>query len=128
MLIVILIVCKHFIVSFCDSYEEDNTDLTNMNIRPRANTVLKFKDIEVGQRVMANYNYDDPDERGFWYDCVISKKQDTRTIKDLYATVFIGYVVNKCNYYKPVRVEFKFSNFVNMFNFKSIFAMSQGRT
>ncbi|KAL5021077.1 hypothetical protein ScPMuIL_000232 [Solemya velum] len=73
-----------------EGYEEDNTDLTNMNIRPRANTVLKFKDIEVGQRVMANYNYDDPDERGFWYDCVISKKQDTRTIKDLYATVFIG--------------------------------------
>lgn len=41
--------------------------------------------------MMANYNVDDPDLRGFWYDCIIKGKRNTRTIKELTATVFIGY-------------------------------------
>ena len=62
------------------------------DIRPRARTNITFAEINVGQRVMANYNVDDPEQRGFWYDCIVTKKQDTRTIKDLFATVFIGLV------------------------------------
>ena len=30
--------------------------------------------ISVGQIVMANYNPDEPDERGYWYDVKITKK------------------------------------------------------
>ena len=30
--------------------------------------------ILVGQVVMANYNPDEPDERGYWYDVKITKK------------------------------------------------------
>lgn len=30
--------------------------------------------ISVGQIVMANYNPDEPDERGYWYDFKITKK------------------------------------------------------
>ena len=30
--------------------------------------------ISVGQVVMANYNPDEPDERGYWYDVKITKK------------------------------------------------------
>ena len=41
---------------------------------------------------MANYNMEEPDERGFWYDCVITDKLDTRTQKKLTATVYFGLV------------------------------------
>jgi len=30
--------------------------------------------ISVGQVVMANYNPDEPDERGYWYDVKVTKK------------------------------------------------------
>ena len=30
--------------------------------------------MSVGQVVMANYNLDEPDERGYWYDVKITKK------------------------------------------------------
>lgn len=69
------------------------------DLRPRARTNVPFKEINEGQKVMANFNVDDPEQRGFWYDCIITKKQDTRTIKDLFATVFIGYVNTSCGLY-----------------------------
>ncbi|KAJ8306437.1 hypothetical protein KUTeg_016982 [Tegillarca granosa] len=72
-------------------YDDDDPEkLKCKDIRPRARKNLKLSDIKEGQKVMANYNVDDPDQRGFWYDCVITSKRDTRTIKELVATVFIG--------------------------------------
>ncbi|CAE1277588.1 UHRF1 [Acanthosepion pharaonis] len=74
-----------------DGYEDDDPVLLTSNqLRPRARHIIKFKDVKTGQKVMANYNYDTPEERGYWYDCIITGKRDTRTIKELYATVFIG--------------------------------------
>lgn len=35
--------------------------------------VFSYK-ISVGEVVMANYNPDEPDERGYWYDVKITKK------------------------------------------------------
>ncbi|CAI9727269.1 E3 ubiquitin-protein ligase UHRF1-like [Octopus vulgaris] len=74
-----------------DGYEEDEpVELDSNQIRPRARHIIKFKDITVGQKVMANYNYDSPEQRGYWYDCIVTSKRDTRTIKELYGTAFIG--------------------------------------
>lgn len=64
--------------------------MLSTEIRPRARTLLKFQDVEIGQHIMANYNYEEPERRGFWYDCYITGKRDTRTIKELTATVYIG--------------------------------------
>ena len=66
-------------------------ELKCKDVRPRARTNIKFSDVKVGDAVMANYNMEDPDTRGFWYDCVITGKQDTRTVKTLTATVYFGY-------------------------------------
>lgn len=60
------------------------------HIRPRARHRVTLEDVEIGSRVFVNYNYDEPSERGYWYDAVVEKKRVTRTIKELYATVFIG--------------------------------------
>ncbi|XP_062593706.1 E3 ubiquitin-protein ligase UHRF1-like [Saccostrea cucullata] len=74
-----------------DGYDDTEPEkLECKDIRPRARKVIKLSDIKEGQKVMANYNVDDPDLRGFWYDCIITGKRDTRTIKELTATVFIG--------------------------------------
>ncbi|KAL4236714.1 ubiquitin-like with PHD and RING finger domains 2 [Mactra antiquata] len=70
--------------------EEDHVQLQCKDIRPRAKTIIKFSDVKVGSLVMANYNIEEPDERGFWYDCVITDKIDTRTNKKLTATVYFG--------------------------------------
>ena len=72
-------------------YEEDPAvALTVLNIRPRARHKLPMDEIEVGQKVMVNYNYDEPDARGYWYDAIVTNKQSTRTIKTVECTVFIG--------------------------------------
>jgi E3 ubiquitin-protein ligase UHRF1 len=46
--------------------------------------------VKEGQKLMANFNYDEPDTRGYWYDCVVTKKKDTRTQKEIHATVYMG--------------------------------------
>ena len=33
-----------------------------------------LQQLSIGQIVMANYNPDEPEERGFWYDVEITKK------------------------------------------------------
>lgn len=79
------------ILPVCFSYDEDDrVQLTCKHVRPRAQTNIKFSDVAVGSVVMANYNIEDPEERGFWYDCVITGKTDTRTQKKLTATVYFG--------------------------------------
>uniref|UniRef100_A0A0B7A0A8 RING-type E3 ubiquitin transferase n=1 Tax=Arion vulgaris TaxID=1028688 RepID=A0A0B7A0A8_9EUPU len=73
-----------------EKYPDDVLKVCSTEIRPRARTLIRFPDVEVGQHIMANYNYEEQDSRGFWYDCVVTGKKDTRTIKDLTATVYIG--------------------------------------
>jgi len=45
--------------------------------------------ISVGQVVMANYNTDEPDERGYWYDVKITKKVKPKS-QNLKAKVVIS--------------------------------------
>lgn len=59
-------------------------------LRPRARTTLKLEDIATGDEVMVNYNYDEPAERGYWYDAIVTAKRATRTIRELVCTVFVG--------------------------------------
>ncbi|XP_015764928.1 PREDICTED: E3 ubiquitin-protein ligase UHRF1-like [Acropora digitifera] len=76
-----------------DGYEEDDINkLPESSIRPIARTALTWDQISVGQVVMANYNPDDPDERGYWYDVKITKKYDglTRNTRELYARLLLG--------------------------------------
>lgn len=74
-----------------EGYEEDDLcKIRSSCIRPRARTKIPLKNLEIGQRVMVNYNIDDWKNRGYWFDAVVTRKRDTRTIKELYCTVFLG--------------------------------------
>jgi len=73
-----------------EKYLEDVLTVLSTEIRPRARTLLKFSEVQIGQHIMANYNYEDNDSRGFWYDCKVTDKKDSRTSKELISTVYIG--------------------------------------
>ncbi|XP_076371626.1 E3 ubiquitin-protein ligase UHRF1-like isoform X2 [Tachypleus tridentatus] len=70
--------------------EEEPLKLRLEQIRPRARTVVKFDDIEEGEIYMVNYCIEEPDERGYWYDCLITKVKNARTVKQLYGTIYVG--------------------------------------
>lgn len=62
-------------VVFDGSEEDEVNELPENSIRPIARTAIPWEQISVGQLVMANYNHDEPDERGYWYDFKITKKK-----------------------------------------------------
>uniref|UniRef100_A0A8C8ZZP3 E3 ubiquitin-protein ligase UHRF n=1 Tax=Prolemur simus TaxID=1328070 RepID=A0A8C8ZZP3_PROSS len=74
-----------------DDYPENGVvQMNSRDVRARARTIIKWQDLEVGQVVMLNYNPDNPKERGFWYDAEITRKRETRTLRELYANVMLG--------------------------------------
>ncbi|XP_002740994.1 E3 ubiquitin-protein ligase UHRF1-like [Saccoglossus kowalevskii] len=72
-----------------EGYEGTN-DVCSRHIRPRARTIIEWDDLKEGMTVMANYNPDVPQERGYWYDVIITNKRDTRNNKDIFGTVCLG--------------------------------------
>ncbi|KAH9513390.1 E3 ubiquitin-protein ligase uhrf1 [Bulinus truncatus] len=75
---------------YFEKYPDDIEKVLSTEIRPRARTLVRFQDVKIGQYIMANYNLEDPETRGYWYDCCVTGKKDTRTVKELYATVRAG--------------------------------------
>ena len=88
-----IIVKNSCLIHYFNRYEEDVVELTSKDLRPRARRLVPLPSIKEGQMIMANYNYDEPEARGYWYDCLVTKKRDTRTMKELYATVYLGLVI-----------------------------------
>jgi len=72
------------------SEDNDPVEVMSRHVRPRARHKLRVADVEVGSRVMVNYNYDEPGTRGYWYDALVTGKHVKRSVKQLTATVFIG--------------------------------------
>ena len=74
-----------------EGYEEDPpAQLRSSSVRPRARDVIKLKDLKVGDKVMVNHCHEDPETRGYWYDGEVTGIRNTRTIKDMHATIYIG--------------------------------------
>lgn len=78
-------------VHYEDYDESEISKLCEKDVRPRARVILQWSQIFVGQVVMANYNTDEPKERGFWYDVEITRKVEalTRNSKKLYARLLL---------------------------------------
>lgn len=68
----------------------DPFEVEESHIRPRARNIIDFGDLEIGQRVMVNYNIEKPTEIGYWYDLLITKIYKTRTKKQLTGTLYVG--------------------------------------
>uniref|UniRef100_A0AAQ4RXE9 E3 ubiquitin-protein ligase UHRF n=1 Tax=Gasterosteus aculeatus aculeatus TaxID=481459 RepID=A0AAQ4RXE9_GASAC len=77
-------------VKYEDYPENGVIQLLGKDVRPRARTVYQWHQLEPEMVIMVNYNPDDPKERGYWYDAVIEKKRETRTVREIYAKIILG--------------------------------------
>ena len=68
--------------------EEEIAKVTEADIRPRARYRMQWDQVVIGKRVMVNYNSDRPKERGFWYDAIITRKDDKK--KEVYGKLVLG--------------------------------------
>ncbi|XP_042603742.1 E3 ubiquitin-protein ligase UHRF2-like [Cyprinus carpio] len=56
-----------------------------------AGTLLRFDQLQVGDQVMVNYNLENPEERGFWYDAEITALNAvSRTNKEIHVKILLG--------------------------------------
>lgn len=78
----------HFVDERCEP--EPPSELLLKHIRPRAHRLLCLKDLKPGDMIMANYNLEEPLERGYWFDCKVTQVINTGTEKKVVATVFVG--------------------------------------
>ncbi|XP_036187008.1 E3 ubiquitin-protein ligase UHRF2 isoform X4 [Myotis myotis] len=80
-------------------YPESGIVKVNLkDLRPRARTILKWNELNIGDVVMVNYNAEIPSNRGHWFDAEITElKTISRTKKELHATVFLGGSEGKLN-------------------------------
>ncbi|CAI5666939.1 E3 ubiquitin-protein ligase UHRF2 isoform X4 [Oreochromis niloticus] len=74
------------------NYPENGVvEMRPVDVRPRARTLLRWDQLEVGMHVMVNYNMETPDERGFWFDAeIVTLKQTSRTNKELRVNILLG--------------------------------------
>uniref|UniRef100_A0A7N6FF84 E3 ubiquitin-protein ligase UHRF n=1 Tax=Anabas testudineus TaxID=64144 RepID=A0A7N6FF84_ANATE len=71
--------------------ENGVVEMRPVDVRPRARTLLRWDQLQVGMHVMVNYNMETPDERGFWFDAEIQTlNQTTRTNKELRVKILLG--------------------------------------
>lgn len=75
------------------SYPENGVvEMRPLDVRPRARTLLRWDQLQVGMHVMVNYNMETPDERGFWFDAEIQTlNQTSRTNKELRVKILLGW-------------------------------------
>ena len=73
-----------------DTKDDEPFDVQENSIRPRAWKIINFNNLEIGQKVMLNYNLEHPKEVGNWYDFTISTIKNSRAVKELIGTLHIG--------------------------------------
>lgn len=74
------------------SYPENGVvEMRPVHVRPRARTLLRWDQLQVGMHVFVNYNMETPEERGFWFDAEVqSVNQTSRTNKELRVKILLG--------------------------------------
>lgn len=67
-------------------------EIVDLNrLAPRAFKKLPFNNVNVGEKVLVNYNVDVADELGDWYRALVTSKVEGRKREALIATLLIGY-------------------------------------
>uniref|UniRef100_H2UJY7 E3 ubiquitin-protein ligase UHRF n=1 Tax=Takifugu rubripes TaxID=31033 RepID=H2UJY7_TAKRU len=78
-------------IKYEDYPENGVVAMQPIHVRPRARTLLRWDQLQVGMRVMVNYNLETPEERGFWFDAEVQTvNQTSRTSKELRVKILLG--------------------------------------
>ncbi|XP_075900992.1 E3 ubiquitin-protein ligase UHRF2 isoform X3 [Nelusetta ayraudi] len=88
-------------IRYEDYPENGVVEIRPMHVRPRARTLLRFDQLQVGMHIFVNYNMETPEERGFWFHAEVqSANQASRTNKELRVRILLGRepgdVINDC--------------------------------
>ena len=76
-----------------DGYQEcDNMNVKPDEMRPRAHYVYPLSELKPDMKCMVNFNLDNPEERGFWYDGEIKSVVKKRGKYSVTARVILGSV------------------------------------
>lgn len=51
---------------------------------------VSIDDVKVGDRVLVNYNIEEPTQRGYWYDCLVKSITKSRKNPELVGTLSVG--------------------------------------
>ncbi|XP_030006305.1 E3 ubiquitin-protein ligase UHRF2 [Sphaeramia orbicularis] len=78
-------------IKYEDYPENGVVEMRPYDVRPRARTLLRWDQLQVGMLIMVNYNMETPEERGFWFDAEVqSLNQASRTNKELRVKILLG--------------------------------------
>uniref|UniRef100_A0A671YBZ3 E3 ubiquitin-protein ligase UHRF n=1 Tax=Sparus aurata TaxID=8175 RepID=A0A671YBZ3_SPAAU len=78
-------------IKYEDYPENGVVEMRPVDVRPRARTLLRWDQLQVGMQVLVNYNMETPDERGFWFDAEVQNiNQTSRTNKELRVKILLG--------------------------------------
>nr|XP_018914523.1 PREDICTED: E3 ubiquitin-protein ligase UHRF1-like [Bemisia tabaci] len=79
-----------FMIAF-KCYPDDPPAPIKLNdIRPRMSVKVSIDDVKVGDRVLVNYNIEEPTQRGYWYDCLVKSITKSRKNPELVGTLSVG--------------------------------------
>ena len=78
----------HVVTNSYSYSEAEIAKLTSADVRPRARYRMQWDQPSLEQKVMVNYNPDQPKERGFWYDAIITRKNNDR--REIFAKLVLG--------------------------------------
>ncbi|KAF0298619.1 E3 ubiquitin-protein ligase UHRF1 [Amphibalanus amphitrite] len=75
-----------------EGYEDESEPiwLNPADLRERASVTLPFSSLVDGMEVLVNYNVDEPDERGFWFDAIVTGRQARGRRRRLEVTALLG--------------------------------------
>jgi len=73
-----------------EEIKEDHVKVCVEQIRPRARTIVPLTDVDLGHKVFVNYNLEDVEERGFWYDGEVTGMRCTQSNKSLTVSLKVG--------------------------------------
>lgn len=73
-------------------------NIAEIFIRPRARHCIPFDKLSVGQKIMVNYNIDDPRQVGLWYDFTITNIDKTKRLEKLTGVLHIGRYISILHY------------------------------
>jgi len=72
--------------------------ISEASIRPRARYSIPFNKLSVGQRVMINYDIDNPKKIGLWFDFTITEIVNKRKVKELVGQLHVSRYVPSLSY------------------------------
>lgn len=76
--------------SYLFHFSNVRADVPLKCLRPRARIKVHFDNAYIGKKIMVNYNIEEPEKVGYYYDFQVMDVKNSRTKKSVIGTIFLG--------------------------------------